>query len=234
VLTLAAAPGVLSWSVVSHARPRWVRQRIGDVAMLEAYDLMPIMDCLKEANQDAVNACFDNISPWLQVTDDGDVVLSQGAINGFLGGSVGAVGTLIATFVKRDQVKDRLKCPYCEGTGIIQCGRCLGSSQLASRDASGALSYAGCQYCESSGTVVCINCQGSGLNVPDDFVQALGDTEQGFSEDDYIGLFDEVKFPTSSPPRDMPNAAPAPAAPAAPAEKTRDASPSEKDGLTLG
>ena len=37
VLALAAAPGVLSWSVVSHARPRWVRQRIGDVAMLEAY-----------------------------------------------------------------------------------------------------------------------------------------------------------------------------------------------------
>tara|TARA_B100000768_G_scaffold17273_1_gene15798 strand:+ start:435 stop:617 length:183 start_codon:yes stop_codon:yes gene_type:complete len=28
---------------------------------------MPIMDCLKEANQDAVNTCFDNISPWLQV-----------------------------------------------------------------------------------------------------------------------------------------------------------------------
>ena len=101
----------------------------------------------------------------VQVTDVGDVVLSQGAINGFLGGSVaphppahlptvvlhslhtfphaaalhhptpiaappipsrhshrqvGAVGTLIATFVKRDQVKDRLKCPYCEGTGIIQ------------------------------------------------------------------------------------------------------------------
>ena len=88
VLALAAAPGAFGWSVVSHARPRWVRQRIGDVAMLEAYgvctpcclpcgskrlsraracaDLMPIVDCLKEANQDAVNACFDNISPWLQ------------------------------------------------------------------------------------------------------------------------------------------------------------------------
>ena len=37
VLALAAAPGAFSWSVVSHARPRWVRQRIGDVAMLEAY-----------------------------------------------------------------------------------------------------------------------------------------------------------------------------------------------------
>ena len=201
--------------------------------MLEAYDLMPIMDCLKEANQDAVNACFDNISPWLQVTDEGDVVLSQGAINGFLGGSVGAVGTLIATFVKRDQVKDRLKCPYCEGTGIIQCGRCLGSSQLASRDENGVLSYSGCEYCDSSGVVVCINCQGSGLNVPDDFVQALGDTEQGFSEDDYIGLFDEVKFPTSPP--SLPNAGGQQLpAPAASPEKTRDASPSEKDGLTLG
>jgi len=135
----------------------------------------------------------------VQVTDEGDVVLSQGAINGFLGGSVaprlpqppanrtrlpagdrpcctpsapstpprhattprhspraplhlawhlglhrhvqhpsrhpprhpppqvGAVGTLVATFVKRDQVKDRLKCPYCEGTGIIQCAHRLPS-----------------------------------------------------------------------------------------------------------
>ena len=79
--------------------------------------------------------------------------------------------------------------------------------------------------------MVCINCQGSGLNVPDDFVQALGDTEQGFSEDDYIGLFDEVKFPTSPPP--LPNAG-GQQKPAAPAEKTRDNSPSEKDGLTLG
>ena len=67
--------------------------------------------------------------------------------------------------------------------------------------------------------------------------QALGDTEQGFSEDDYIGLFDEVKFPTSPP--SLPNAGgqqkpAAPAAPAASTEKTRDNSPSEKDGLTLG
>ena len=37
VLALAAAPGVLSWSLASQPRPRWVRQRVGDVAMLEAY-----------------------------------------------------------------------------------------------------------------------------------------------------------------------------------------------------
>ena len=28
---------------------------------------MPIMDCLKLPDQDAVNACFENLSPWLQV-----------------------------------------------------------------------------------------------------------------------------------------------------------------------
>ena len=62
--------------------------------------------------------------------------------------------------------------------------------------------------------------------------QALGDSEQGFSEDDYIGLFDEVKFPSSPPREDIPPTPPTPTA--APSEKTRDNSPSEKDGLTLG
>ena len=53
-----------------------------------------------------------------------------------------------------------------------------------------------CANCEGTGEVVCINCQGSGLTVPDDFIRKLGGSEVGFSEDDYIGLFDEVKFPT--------------------------------------
>lgn len=162
--------------------------------MLEAYDLVPIIDCLKLPDQDAVNACFDTIPPWLSVTEGGDITFSAGAVNGFIGGSVGAVGTLVATLIKKDQVKDRLKCVYCDGTGIITCGPCLGSSQLASMQ-DGVLTFSGCPTCESTGHVVCINCQGSGLNVPDDFVQALGDSESGFSEDDYIGLFDEVKFP---------------------------------------
>ena len=62
--------------------------------------------------------------------------------------------------------------------------------------------------------------------------QALGDSEQGFSEDDYIGLFDEVKFP-SSPPPTQPNPNAVAAAPA-PTPVSAAASPSEKDGLTLG
>ena len=47
---------------------------------------------------------------------------------------MGAVGTIVATLFKKEQVKDRLKCVYCDGTGIISCGRCLGSSQLASME----------------------------------------------------------------------------------------------------
>lgn len=163
--------------------------------MLEAYDLMPVMNCLKLPDQDAVNACFDTLSPWLELTEEGEVVFSQNALNGFIGGSVGAIGTVIATMVKKAQVKERLQCPYCDGTGVIACGHCLGSGRLVVANADGTVSYDSCPNCEGTGSVVCINCQGSGLNVPDDFIQALGDSETGFSEDDYIGLFDEVKFP---------------------------------------
>jgi len=45
-----------------------------------------------------------------------------------------------------------------------------------------------CGTCEGTGTVVCINCQGSGVQVPEDILQKLGDSEVGFTEDDYIGL----------------------------------------------
>ena len=46
-----------------------------------------------------------------QLTDDGDVMLSQGATNGFIGGSVGAVGTVIATMVKKDQAREARMSP---------------------------------------------------------------------------------------------------------------------------
>lgn len=145
-----------SWS--SLPRPRAPSRARDVVAFLELYDLVPMMECLKLPAQVEVNACFEGLSPWLQVTKDGSLVLSQGAVAGFTGGSVGAVGTLVATLTKRDQVKGRLKCVYCDGRGIIQCGRCLGSSQLASvNGATGELSYIGCSNCEASGSVLCIS-----------------------------------------------------------------------------
>jgi len=186
---------VVSWSVTTPRTQRPAPRRAPVANMLEAYDLMPVMKCLKLPDQDTVNACFDTLSPWLELTEDGNVVFSQSALNGFIGGSVGAIGTVIATMVKKAQVKERLQCPYCDGTGVIACGKCLNTGRLVVPTADGSIAYESCDTCEGTSSVVCINCQGSGLNVPDDFIQALGDTETGFSEDDYIGLFDEVKFP---------------------------------------
>lgn len=222
-------PVAQGWSVPSGA----VRRRSRSPLMFEAYDLVPVMDCLKLPDIDTVNACFDTLSPWLQLTDEGDVVFSQNAMNGFIGGSVGAVGTVVATMIKKSQVKDRLKCPYCDGSGIIACGICLGSSRLASQTADGVLTYSGCANCESSGSVVCINCQGSGLNVPDDFIQALGDSEAGFTDEDYIGLFDEVKFPMRED-APVPGGAPPPAASAPPAAPAPSVVASELADVTGG
>ena len=170
---------------------------------------MPIVDCLKLPDVDAVNACIDSLSPWLQIDpDSGDVQFSASAINGFIGGTVGVIGTVSATQVKKGEVKDRLKCVYCGGSGTIQCGACAGTGKLLADFSAGkflptetdadadSTDLISCSQCEGSSFVVCINCQGSGLNIPDDFLQKLGDAEAGFTDEDYIGLFDEVKFPS--------------------------------------
>ncbi len=127
---------------------------------------------------DAVQACMDKLEPWLEVTEGGDITFSLNAVNGFIGGSVGVIGTVIATQVKKGEVKGRLKCVYCDGSGQILCGHCLGSRALSYKDEGGGLVMGEhCSNCEATGTVVCINCQGSGLSVPDDFLQVLGDEE---------------------------------------------------------
>eukprot|EP00322_Chrysochromulina_rotalis_P012443 CAMPEP_0115854730 /NCGR_PEP_ID=MMETSP0287-20121206/14177_1 /TAXON_ID=412157 /ORGANISM="Chrysochromulina rotalis, Strain UIO044" /LENGTH=248 /DNA_ID=CAMNT_0003308861 /DNA_START=24 /DNA_END=770 /DNA_ORIENTATION=- len=162
------------------------------VTMLEAFDLMPVVECLKLDGMDAVQECMDSISPWMEIDDEGNLNFSLNAVNGFIGGSVGVIGTVLSTMVKKNQVKDRLKCTYCDGTGQILCGHCLGSGTLSYMDENGALASKQCGNCEGSGTVVCINCQGSGLTVPEEFLTKLGDEEVGFTEEDYIGLFDET------------------------------------------
>ena len=57
-------------------------------AMLEAYDLMPVVECLKAPDMDAVELCLERVEPWLQITERGDVLLSEAAIAGFIGGTV--------------------------------------------------------------------------------------------------------------------------------------------------
>ena len=88
LLSLAAClPCVNSW-VATGALSRWTHTppRARVPSMFEAYgalrsapphparldrgalgaDLVPVMDCLKLPDMDAVNACFDSLSPWLQ------------------------------------------------------------------------------------------------------------------------------------------------------------------------
>jgi len=174
-----------------------VHRRQPPATMIEAYDLVPMLSCLKGGSPGEIEQCMQTISPWLSVTDEGKLFLSEAAAGGFIGGSVGVIGTVVSTFMKRDQVKDRLKCPYCYGTGQIVCGRCYGTGLTTSKIAgTDEWQESDCNTCERAGTVVCINCQGSGLSVPEDILQKLGDSEVGFTEEDYIGLFDEVKFPT--------------------------------------
>jgi len=162
------------------------------MAVIEAYDLIPMISCLqKSSGYPEVIACLDTIAPWLQITD-GSIVFSETAVAGFIGGTVGVMGSLSATLRKRDEVKERLKCPYCEGSGQLVCGRCLGAASVKTKDGMTTT----CTQCDGTGTVICINCQGTGVSVPEDILQKLGDTEVGFTEEDYIGLFEEVKFPT--------------------------------------
>ena len=145
-------------------------------------DLVPIVDCLKLPDVDAVNACIDSLSPWLQIdADSGDVQFSANAINGFIGGTVGVVGTVLATQKKKAEVKDRLTCVYCGGSGTIKCGTCAGTGSLLAEGVTsfteGVSATQACGTCEGTSHVVCINCQGSGMSVPDDFLQVLGDEE---------------------------------------------------------
>ena len=171
---------------------------------IEAYDLVPLFDCLNSyPDMDAVGTCLDAVNPWVELTKEGKLLFSETATAGFIGGTVGVVGTVIATFIKRDEVKDRLKCSYCEGAGQILCGRCYGTGthRVADPEAADGWRSEPCPTCEGTGFVVCINCQGSGIAVPEDFLQKLGESEVGFTEEDYIGLFDEVRIPALDLPK---------------------------------
>jgi len=201
----AAMPGYSLGLAVSTVLPtrgavhsRILRAGPSDVQMLEAFDLIPVMDCLKLDGMDAVEQCMDKLEPWLAINEGGDVEFSLNAVNGFIGGSVGVIGTVISTMIKKEEVKDRLKCGYCAGSGQILCGHCLSSGTVNYQKEDGTFGTMACPNCEQTGSVVCINCQGSGISVPEEFFTALGDEEVGFTEEDFIGLFDEKPLPSRS------------------------------------
>lgn len=177
---LPGQSAALAISRVAAPRCRLVQpRRSTSLTMLEAFDLMPVVDCLKLPDMDAVQVCMDKLEPWMELTEGGDLSFSLNAINGFIGGSVGVIGTVIATLIKKGEVKERLKCVYCDGGGQILCGHCLGTGVISYADEFGKVTTEKCENCEGTGTVVCINCQGSGISVPEDILNVLGDAEVG-------------------------------------------------------
>lgn len=161
---------------------------------LQLFDLAPMLECSKLPTQGEIAACMETLEPWLKVEEGFKVAFSDGAKNGFIGGCFGALGAVAALLTRKQEVKDRLRCMYCDGTGQIACGRCLstGTLRIKASDGKGFVTVP-CHTCNNEeATITCINCQGSGRSVPDEVFKKLGDEEQGFTEDDYLGLFDNV------------------------------------------
>mmetsp|Transcript_88491 Transcript_88491/g.162494 ORF Transcript_88491/g.162494 Transcript_88491/m.162494 type:complete len:246 (-) Transcript_88491:71-808(-) len=144
--------------------------RAGDVELLQAWDLPTTLNCIQSGSFQNFQACLDASEPWLSVTAT-EKFISPRFMDALTGATFTAIPGLL--FFQRfrelrtQEVMDRLKCIYCEGTGRIASG-------------------------SGSGSVVCINCQGSGRQVPEEVFNRLGDEEQGFTKEHYVGLFDHV------------------------------------------
>lgn len=69
----------------------------------------------------------------------------------FCGGAVGAVSALLVVEVNNVEKQQRGRCHYCEGTGYLPCGHCVGSGV---DPATGRP----CSYCAGTSKVMCTGC----------------------------------------------------------------------------
>lgn len=109
----------------------------------------------------------------------------EGDVAGILGGSFGVVGTLVAYEKRRFKTLERVLCPYCLGSGYLECGVCFGAESLnvANVDEETKEKLRGqlmecddeviCYNCEGTGAVTCPNCQGEGLAMPGQLIRQL-------------------------------------------------------------
>ena len=81
---------------------------------------------------------------------------------GFLGGFTGVVGTLLTYELKRYKMKQRIQCPFCEGSGVLTCAACLKTGRTMSSSGDPCV----CGNCGGIGVVACVICKGEGTSVP--------------------------------------------------------------------
>ncbi len=79
-----------------------------------------------------------------------------------VGGAIGVLSTAAILEFQRITAKPHLeyindddkKCPYCQGTGQIVCGKCFGSKIVNDSIR--------CSCCDGNGFIECLNCKGVG------------------------------------------------------------------------
>jgi RecJ-like exonuclease len=67
----------------------------------------------------------------------------------FCGGGVGVLTALLIVEANNAKMQEKRRCLYCEGTGYLTCGACVGSG---SEDGST------CSNCSGTGKVMCTSC----------------------------------------------------------------------------
>ncbi|GBF98764.1 chaperone dnaJ [Raphidocelis subcapitata] len=76
----------------------------------------------------------------------------------FCGGGVGAVSALLVVELNNVKKQQRNRCHYCEGTGYLPCGHCVGSGiDPATR--------CPCAYCAGTSKVMCTGCLCTGKSM---------------------------------------------------------------------
>ena len=80
----------------------------------------------------------------------------------FCGGAVGVLTSLLLVETNNAKMQDKRKCIYCEGTGYLTCGNCLGTGLAAEAGVAAVGARAGgnctCSFCSGTGKVMCTAC----------------------------------------------------------------------------
>ena len=83
----------------------------------------------------------------------------------FCGGAVGVLTSLLVVEANNAKIQARSRCIYCQGTGYLTCGNCLGTGVVNMSDAgqlepsaSQAAESSTCSFCSGTGKVMCTAC----------------------------------------------------------------------------
>jgi len=83
----------------------------------------------------------------------------------FCGGAVGVLTSLLVVEANNAKMQDKRKCIYCEGSGYLTCGNCLGTGVAAAESVAAAAGAGGggsgdctCSFCSGTGKVMCTAC----------------------------------------------------------------------------